>query len=141
MLLQAVDELYHFFQHVSYQRIFPAMESFYDLLPYRLVPHDLFVVKYTAPTTTNTTEKPQNALAAHRDGSEFSFVIMLNDEYEGGGTHFLFSAGGKHVRPKTGGTVIFCGKNVHEAMPVTKGTRYLLAGFAKYAGTVPGPPL
>ena len=28
-------------------------------------------------------------MEAHTDGSEFSFIIALNDEYEGGGTRFM----------------------------------------------------
>jgi hypothetical protein len=180
------------------------LEDFYGLKQYRLVPDDLFIVKYTAtaaavskagvplvatqaeseeltnvpavvPAVTPTAgaesgtlklranvkdepqkrlllvatrdemeaaekqgggaQLPQSALAAHVDDSEFSFVITLNEGYEGGGTHFLYSE--ETVRPKAGSLLIFSGRNKHAALEVTAGVRYLMTGFVLYAGPKP----
>ena len=143
MLVQAVTEISHFLKYVSYQRLFPLMERFYGLIPFRLYPDDVFIAKYTGVSAASTDPNnatltpPQSSLKAHRDNSEFSFVIMLSDvnEYEGGGTHFLYL--NKSVKPPRGSAVIFSGQNVHEAVPVTSGTRYIVAGFTRYAGAIP----
>ena len=74
-------------------------------------------------------------LEAHQDGSEFSFVLALNEqsEFQGGGTKFLEIDGEPVFRPDRGFATLFSGKNRHCGMAISSGTRYVLAGFLSYA--------
>ena len=72
----------------------------------------------------------------HRDNGgpnvafrQFALTLNLNTEdYEGG--HLVFPEYNSHrYRPPTGGGVIFSASVLHEAMPVTRGTRYVLLTF------------
>jgi predicted 2-oxoglutarate/Fe(II)-dependent dioxygenase YbiX len=76
---------------------------------------------YFQPHRDNTTPG-----TAHR---KFACSINLNaDEFEGGDLRFP-EYGMRTYRPPTGGAVVFgCGL-LHEAMPVTKGTRYATLPF------------
>ena len=69
----------------------------------------------------------QTFLEPHTDGSEFSFVLKLNDDFIGGGTYFVDI--NKKISTSIGSAVIFCGKNKHMGLEITQGTRYILAGF------------
>ena len=99
---------------------------------------DLFVAKYEP--------RGQKGLAAHEDGSIWSFVVALNAgdgtaaaadddddaivaEFAGGGTRFELLPGQPVYRPGVGGAIGFHGHNRHCGMPVTRGVRYILAGF------------
>ena len=100
------------------------MADAYGLDPLRLGISEVFVAKYSAA------EGAQRSLGQHVDGSDFSFVVALNDGFEGGGTRF---AGSPEVKkPPVGGAVAFCGQSRHRGLPVTAGTRYILAGFLTY---------
>jgi len=63
-------------------------------------------------------------------------VVALNDlaEYDGGGTQFLET--GQDIapvyRPGKGHASLFSGKNRHCGLAISKGVRYILAGFLKY---------
>lgn len=72
----------------------------------------------------------------HRDNTaenvafrEFAISVNLNSEdYEGG--YLLFPEYNDHrYRPPTGGGLIFSSSVLHEAMPVTRGRRYVLLTF------------
>jgi len=113
--------------------------------------NDIFLVKYTA-------RDGQRGLARHRDGSFTSFNLMLSNptDYEGGGTRFD-SCGPQKCAPLApgmpddrplyrvpkGSMLVHGGGNFHEGVPVTAGSRYIVAGFLglnrhccslKYAG-------
>jgi hypothetical protein len=84
---------------------------------------DQFVVKYSP--------RGQNRLSPHRDASPISYVLALNENYEGGGLAFADGAP-PEAQPRklhTGEGVVFCGKRLHEGLPVTAGTRYIVTGF------------
>jgi hypothetical protein len=101
--------------------------------------HDVFVVKYSAekqvsddaagdPVTLSATSAGQRYLPLHADQSSHSFVIPLNDDYEGGGTYFADLA--SSVRAPAGHLVSFPGGSMlHAGDPVLLGTRYIIAGF------------
>lgn len=99
----------------------------------------------------------QASLKAHQDGTLFSFILTLNEpdvDFLGGGTRFIHhhqtistvdssnedgqnrgsgSGSGVVYRPSEVGTAIaFCGKQLHEGVPVTSGVRYILTGFCEY---------
>ena len=87
----------------------------------RFFVHDAFLVRYDAC-------KSSRFLPLHFDESTHSFVLALNDEFEGGGTYFY--ALDKTIAPKAGSVVTFRGdKMLHGGNCVTKGVRYILAVF------------
>jgi peroxiredoxin len=73
---------------------------------------------------------------AHRDNTtpgtahrKFAVSINLNaEEFEGGDLRFA-EFGPRTYRPPTGGAVVFSCSLLHEATPVTKGTRYAFLPF------------
>lgn len=109
-------------QNIVYRTIVPEMAKAFGLNPALLGIGEVFVAKYSPDHQRN--------LAAHTDGSDFSFVVTLNDGFAGGGTKFVKS--GDIKRPEAGSGVAFCGKTRHAGMHVTGGTRYVLVGFLRY---------
>ena len=83
--------------------------------------HDAFVVKYTAG-------KASNHLPIHTDESTHSFVIALNDDYQGGGTYFYDE--NKLVKLKKGEILSFRGDSMlHGGEAVQAGERHIVAVF------------
>ena len=85
---------------------------------------------------------------AHRDNlspstehRRFALTLNLNEGYEGG--HLRFPEYGAYLyRPGAGGAVVFSGSHLHEALPVTRGKRYVLLSFLfgegdRRSGSVP----
>lgn len=106
--------------------LLPTMAALFGFELSELGVEDLFVVKYDMAGQTDLRE--------HRDGSELSFVLCLNDAYEGGGT--LFRDPEKNttvlVRPAgVGDCVLFCGRHLHGGQRITSGVRYILTGFVR----------
>ena len=69
--------------------------------------------------------------AQHLDGyyertngerSHLTFMIYLNDDFEGGDTGFRYT----RIRPKRGMALVFNHELLHEGAPVTKGRKYVL---------------
>ena len=118
---ECYDKLYKKVQNI----LFPIYESMYDLESNLLEITEIFIAKYDGNMSN-----AQNSLEKHKDGSEFSFVLALNDAYIGGGTHFVEKR--KTIRLSTGDVLIFCGQTEHAGLPVTSGKRYILAGFINY---------
>lgn len=100
-----------------YSRIMPQIQKIFGFDPEYVNVEDLFLIRYTA--------NKQNSLEKHQDGSIFSFIVPLNDDYEGGGTEF----DGIVHHSQVGEAFLFCGQQEHSGVPITKGTRYVLAGF------------
>ena len=128
----------------------------FDNNAYRNTMHDNFVARYDAHGEEGV-EHPENGwkagLESHRDGLlGYSFVLVLNDDFNGGGTKF------SNYKTDTGGEVVFSGGVgsfivfpgwvEHGAVPIQaklrrsvamaqrkKGTRvdlrYVLAGFMR----------
>lgn len=73
--------------------------------------------------------------AAHRDNTtpgtahrRFAVTINLNDDFDGGELWFP-EFGPRRYRPPAGGAVVFSCALLHEARPVTRGTRYAVLPF------------
>lgn len=71
----------------------------------------------------------------HRDNFEaqlgyrrIASTIHLNDGYEGGGLMFP-EYGDTIYRPNAGSAIAFSCQTLHEALPVTKGERFVIVGF------------
>lgn len=62
-----------------------------------------------------------------------SFVIYLNDDYEGGEIEFRDFLIGRKLKPKSGSVLIFPSSNyyIHKVNPVKSGTKYSMTSFAK----------
>ena len=76
----------------------------------------------------------QDFFALHRDNlrqhdqRRYAISLNLNDDFEGG--ELVFPEYGPHrFKPPAGGGVIFSGNLLHEALPVTRGTRFALVTF------------
>ena len=107
------------------ERVLPRMGDLFG--SDHLVVYDCFIAKYHP--------EQMASLAPHRDGSLLSFVVSLNDDFDGGGTHFFSS--NTTIKCQTGEAVAFCGKLLHGSKPVTKGTRYILTGFVEIVDASP----
>lgn len=68
----------------------------------------------------------------HLDDSEISFNLLLSDpdDFRGGGTA-IEAAGNATVRPRRGEVLTHYGGLRHAGRPVSRGTRYILAGFVR----------
>ena len=82
---------------------------------------------------------------AHRDNTteqtakrRFAVTLNLNDDYQGGGLKFA-EFGEDVYGTAAGGAVVFSCSLMHEALPVTKGTRFTALSFMFGPGDVPGP--
>lgn len=75
---------------------------------------------YFRPHRDNTTTG-----TAHR---KFAVSINLNDDFDGGDLRFR-EFGSRTYRPPLGGAVVFSCSLLHEATPVTRGTRYATLPF------------
>lgn len=89
----------------------------------RLGFHDLFVSKYSSAPGM------QRGLGEHRDASDLSFNILLNDpaEFEGGGTYIV--ADDTTHKIGRGDCFVHPGKLHHSSGPVSNGERYIVVGF------------
>ena len=105
--------------------LYPEFSNLFNINKSLLEIEELFIAKYDG-----NLNNAQKSLDLHVDGSEFSFIIALNDNYTGGGTYFVKNK--KIVRLNKGDVVIFCGQTRHGGLPVTKGIRYILPGFIYY---------
>lgn len=80
----------------------------------------IFGVKYTLDT--------KSYMLPHYDCNSYSCVIELNDDFEGGGTHFILQ--NEIIRPnKIGSGILFRADKInsyHAANPITQGSRYVL---------------
>jgi len=105
--------------------VFPEYGELYNVDISELSIEELFISKYDG-----TDSSKQNSLDFHKDEREFSFILALNDDYDGGGTHFQQSD--KIIKIKKGDCLLFCGQQWHGGAAVTGGVRYVIAGFINY---------
>ena len=105
--------------------IFPLIEKYYNLSIYHLNIVDLFIVKYEYDK--------QAELETHVDGNLISFNILLNSEFEGGGTIIKFNNENEKLYSIGKGDILLhCGKIRHSGNKITSGKRYILVGFINY---------
>jgi prolyl 4-hydroxylase len=84
---------------------------------------------------------PGQRFAPHTDGcferdtgeqSHFTFLVYLNDGFEGGATAFYESRDSLLVWPQAGKALVFYHRQVHEGMPVARGRKYVLRTDVMY---------
>jgi predicted 2-oxoglutarate/Fe(II)-dependent dioxygenase YbiX len=86
---------------------------------------------------------PGQKFKVHGDGchrrpngeeSQFTFLIYLNDDVEGGSTNFHLPGGEvMKVRPRAGSALVFLHKHLHEGGEVTRGVKYVLRTDVMYS--------
>ena len=145
-LINNIDSISNLVEHTIYTKIIPEYATKYNIPSnlLKLDKNELFIIKYYNGNTVNietngvinnknkNNNKNNNKIVGyHQDKSPFSFNIALNDEFDGGGTHF--SEINHHVNNPVGSCLIFCGKNTHSGIKINTGTRYVIYGsFAKH---------
>ena len=119
-----IESIRNTLANIVYTDIFPIFSSVFGIEKYFLGINDLFVVKYDM--------YGQQSLEAHKDGSVFSFSILLNDpkDFEGGGTQIMSTK--EIYKLNKGGVLVHSGYNRHAGVKITDGFRYLLVGFINY---------
>lgn len=112
-----------FISNILHARLSPLLERLYGVPRGAIRAHDMFVVRYD--------HDGQNRLAEHTDSSHISFNVLLNDDFEGGGTSFLNRKTGDRIvaRPNKGDVLLNNAMVTHEGLKTTKGTRYIFVGF------------
>ena len=97
-------------------RLSPLLERIYGITKDSIRANDMFVVRYDG--------EGQQSLNPHTDSSHISFNILLNDEFEGGGTRFhdrLEGTSYYDAKPKPGDVLINNAMVEHEGLATTKG--------------------
>ena len=109
--------------------LLPTLAVLFGLPVASLYAEEVFIVKYDASVPGG-----QRMLSSHRDGSTFSFNVLLSEPgvaFEGGGTRF--ETLGITVSAGVGDVVLHCGQMLHGGGLISRGTRYILVGFIEVA--------
>lgn len=86
--------------------------------------------------------EPGQRFAPHYDGrferengerSEYSFLIYLNDSFEGG--HTVFHSPHLDVNPEAGSVLVFYHPQLHEGAVLEQGVKYVLRSDVMFAAT------
>mgnify|MGYP001388570172 CR=1 FL=1 len=123
-----IDNQWRCYNNIIYivkKRLYPEYEKLFHIHTKKIHIEEVFLAKYNGNIA-----HAQKELEPHVDGSEFSFIIALNDNYKGGGTHFIEK--NKTIHLNAGDVVIFCGQTRHAGLHVSEGIRYILPGFLYY---------
>jgi len=112
-------------QDILNRRLAPTLSRIYGIPEASIRANDMFVVRYDAGH--------RERLDNHTDNGDVSINILLNDDFEGGGTlfwHRIQQRPFAHVQPNNVGNVLISSARLnHEGVPITKGTRIILVGF------------
>ena len=126
----------------DYMVVEPMMQkAISDRLAYRIGPELVKVFAFDREFTFDAhvvlsySAEGKHFFAAHRDNGApttadraFAVSLNLNDDYEGGELIFPeYSA--LRVSPPAGGAAVFSCSVLHEALPVTRGRRFVLTTF------------
>jgi len=114
-----ISSIHYFIHNIVFTRIIKYYEKFYNIPGDFIGIIDCSIIKYT--------EEKVRSLRSHVDVGDISFIISLNDNFEGGYT--FFDLLNKKYSAPTGSALLFCANNRHQGLEITKGTRYILVGF------------
>jgi len=118
------DQDMQYFGDLLDRRLAPTLSRIYGIPVSCIRANDMFVVRYDADKRAH--------LSNHTDDGDISINILLNDEFEGGGTRFwnrLEGGAFGHVQPPKGHFVTHPAQLNHEGYQVTNGTRFIFVGF------------
>lgn len=124
--LKLIGNLFTPVRNILISKLFPIIEEKYNVSKYFLDFNDIFIVKYK--------DTEQSELERHKDGSAFSFNILLNhpSNFTGGGTIINQDSKDILVNNTKGGLVVHSGQTYHQGNLITSGTRYIMVGFISY---------
>lgn len=95
---------------------------------------------FDAPVILSYAAEASHYFKAHRDNTApqtvdrtFAVSLNLNDDFEGGELVFP-EYGPTRYKPKAGAAAVFSCSLLHEALPVTRGRRYVLTTFFRNRG-------
>ncbi len=113
-----------FLSNILHARLSPLIERLYGVPRTSMRVNDMFMVRYDGNGTNQR-------ILPHMDASHISFNILLNDEFDGGGTSYLNRVNGEQMvaYPNAGEVVINNAMIEHEGLPTTAGTRFIIVGF------------
>jgi len=117
-------EARQYIQKILDARMSPLLERIFGVSRDAIRADDVFLVRYDG--------MGQQQLEKHRDGTILSFNILLNNDFEGGGTKFFLPEEESEdivARPKVGEGIVHNSIMEHEGLATTKGTRFILVGF------------
>ena len=112
-------------------RVMAAMAAHWRTAPLQMV--ECFFAWYQAPAAdAQPVGGHQAGLALHRDSTLLNCVILLNSDFEGGGTVFADPEHGVQQRtftPPIGGALCSTGQVRHGAQPLRRGERFVLVAW------------
>jgi len=113
--------LYECFNYIVMNYISKIVKKLYNWSTVHI--HRAFIVKYEIGN--------QEYLKPHYDTSTYTINILLNDKFEGGGTHFINE--NITINDKVGTIILHPGSptHYHEGLKITSGKRYVLIAFIK----------
>jgi predicted 2-oxoglutarate/Fe(II)-dependent dioxygenase YbiX len=126
-----------------------AIRAISDRLAYRIGPELLRGFGYDRPFAFDAhvilsySAQEKHYFKAHRDNGApqtadraFAVSLNLNEDYEGG--ELIFPEYGRlRFRPPAGAAAVFSCTLLHEALPVTRGRRYVLTSFFRPRAAAP----
>ena len=112
-------------------RVVLAMEAHWRCAPLQMV--ECFFAWYQAPAAGAQPEGDHQAgLALHRDSTLLNCVLLLNSDFEGGGTVFADPEHGveeRTITPPVGDALCSTGQVLHGAQPIRRGERFVLVAW------------
>jgi hypothetical protein len=114
------------------RRLAPMLSRLYGVPYTAMRAYDLFVVQYVSTH--------QASLQRHMDGGDIGVTILLNDQFEGGGTRYWDRRTDQpfdHVKTKKIGNLITHPALIdHEGFQITEGKRYILVALLDIDRTI-----
>jgi hypothetical protein len=86
----------------------------------------------TTPASASPGTRTAASSAINGEQSHFTFLVYLNDGFEGGATAFHESRASLLVTPEAGKALVFYHRQLHEGMPVVRGRKYFLRTDVMY---------
>ena len=111
------------------RRVGPEIEKTYQFVGFRL---DRFLIGCYQAERGDYFRPHRDNLAPTTRDRLFALSINLNERYEGGAVRFP-EYGPHGYRPGAGGPLVFSCSLIHEALPVTRGERFVLLSFLRDA--------
>ncbi len=107
-------------------RLFPEIRKAFQYRITRFEPYRIACYEGERGGEMHGHRDDSQPMVAHR---RFAVSVNLNtEEFEGGALRFP-EFGDQRYRPMTGAAIVFSGSLLHEALPVTRGRRFVVLGF------------